>query len=61
MRITPGLLASITLGDAALVVGVLGLAGVLPLRTPVGTLLIVLGVAGNALGILRIVAAARRR
>lgn len=60
MRLSPGLLASITLGDAALVVGVLGLAGVLRLGTAVSTLLIVLGVAGNVLGILRIVVAARR-
>jgi hypothetical protein len=60
MRITPDTVALIVLGDAALVGGALGLGGVLGLRRSVAIVLIALGVACSALGILRIVATARR-
>jgi hypothetical protein len=60
MRISPGTLALLTLGDAALVIGALGLGAVIHLGAPVATLLLALGVSCNALGIGRIVRAARR-
>jgi len=60
MRITPGTIALITLGDAALVVGALGLGGLIALGASVATVLVAVGVACNTLGIVRIVRAARR-
>jgi hypothetical protein len=59
MRFPPGILARFALGDAALIAGILGLAGMLPLGRAVSLLLLVLGLALNALVILQIVKAAR--
>jgi hypothetical protein len=59
MRVTPGTIALIVLGDAVLVVGALALGGVLDLGATVAILFIALGLACNTLGILQIVAASR--
>ena len=60
MRLTPGILARFGLGDASLITGILGLAGMLPLGRGLSLLLVVVGLALNALGILQIVKAARQ-
>ncbi len=61
MQITTKGLTLVLAGDAALLVGALGLASVLELSRLAGIVLIVAGIALNAYGVLGIIRAAQQR
>jgi hypothetical protein len=59
MRITTKGLVLVLVGDAALLIGAVGLAGILQLSGSVGVSLIVVGIALNVFGVLEMIRAAR--
>ena len=59
MRITIKGLVLVLVGDAALLIGVLGLVGMLAMTSVVGVLVILAGIALNVYGVLEMIRAAR--